>query len=162
MKFLPTAGALVLALSLAASPRARADAPPARPPELAIVVVEALERGPERITDYDRINEVFTQVIGRRHWPLTVHVERFAGNLPAHDLELRIYYRGIYAEDLGDLTFHAWVTLTVHGKKSDFGIIRFRYYPRPAEQEDEALERSVQGAAELTADKMEPLLFPKP
>jgi hypothetical protein len=101
-------------------------------------------------------------VIEKRHWPLTVHVERFAGNLPAHDPELRIFYKGIYPEDLGDQTFHAWVILTDHGKKTDFGIIRFRYYPRAAEREDDVLERVVRGAAELTADKIGPLLFPKP
>jgi hypothetical protein len=164
MKTLPTAGALFLALALGSGPRAWADAPPppAHPPELAIVVVESLERGPGRITDFDRINEFFTQVIEKRHWPLTVAVERFAGNLPAHDLELRIYYRGIYPEDLGDETFHAWVVLTVHGKKTDLGIIRFRYYPRAAEREDDVLEHVVRGAAEQTADKIGPLLFPKP
>jgi hypothetical protein len=162
MKILPTAGSLFLALALGASPRARADAPPDHPPVLDVVVVDSLERGVRRVTDFDRINEYFTLVFEKRHWPLTVHVERFAGNLPAHDLELQIYYRGIYPEDLGDQTFHAWIILTVHGKKSDLGIIRFRDYPRPGEQEDDTLEHVVRGAAELTADKIGPLLFPKP
>lgn len=161
MKLLPTAAPLLFALSLLGAVRGRADPAPDRPPELAIVVVDSLERGPGRITDFDRINEVFTQVLGRRHWPVAIQVERFAANLPPHDLELRIFYKGIYPEDLGDQTFHAWVVLTVHGRKTDFGIIRFRYYPRALEREEDVLEHAVRGAAELTADKIGPLLFPK-
>jgi hypothetical protein len=161
MKILPTAGALFLALLLGAPPRVRAETAPSHPPELAIIVVESLERGPGRITDFDRIKVIFTQVIGQRHWPLTVEVERFAANPAPHDLELTIFYRGIYPEDFGDQTFHAWLVLNDHGKKSDFGIIRFRYYPRAAEREDDTLEHVVRGAAEITADKIGPILFPK-
>jgi hypothetical protein len=156
---LPLIAAALLALLPAA---AGADAPPAAaaPRELVVVVVDSLERGPSRISDYDRIHSVFTRVFERRRWPVTIRVERFAGNLPPHDLELRIFNKGIYPEDQGDLTFHAWVTLSDQGRKSDLGIIRYQYYPRPLEPMEDALERAARGAAELTADKVGALLFP--
>jgi hypothetical protein len=131
------------------------------PRELTIVVVESLVRGPGRITDYDRINSVFTQVFESRKWPVTIKVERFAANTPEHDIELRVFYSGIYEETPGDLTFHAWMTLYDRGIKRDFGVVRFRYYPRAMELREDALERSVRGAAEVAADKIEAALFPK-
>ncbi len=139
----------------------RAQTPPAPPPrELVIVVVDSLERGPGRITDYDRINRIFTDVFAARKWPVTIRVERFAGNLPPHDLELRIFNKGIYSEDRGDETFHAWITLSDHGKVSDFKVVRFQYYPHAFEQEEDILEKTVRGAAETTADKVGDLILP--
>jgi len=157
---LPLIAAALLVLLPA---RAGAEGPAAAPVaarELVIVVVDSLERGPSRITDFDRISSVFTRVLERRKWPVTFRVERFAGNLAPHDLELRIFNKGIYPEDQGDLTFHAWITLSDQGRKSDLGVIRYQYYPRPLEPMDDALERAARGAAELTADKLGALLFP--
>jgi len=159
MKLPLLAAALLVLLPARVGAEAPAVLPPA-PRELVIVVVDSLERGSSRISDYDRINYVFSQVLGRRKWPVTIRVERFAGNLPPHDLELCIFNRGIYSDDRGDLTFHAWITLADQGRKSDLGIIRYRYYPRPLEQVDDSLERAARGAAELTADKVGALLFP--
>jgi hypothetical protein len=159
------AQALFFALYLASGPcgLAQSPTPPAlgSPRELTIVVVESLERGPGRITDYDRISSVFTEVFEKRKWPVTIKVERFAANTPAHDAELRVFYQGIYEEAPGELTFHAWMTLFDRGAKSDFGIVRFRYNPRPWQQEDDVLERVVRGAAEIAATKVESVLFPK-
>jgi hypothetical protein len=157
---LPLLAAALLALVPARAGAGAPAAAPAPPRELVIVVVDSLERGPSRISDYDRIDWVFTRAFERRKWPVTVRVERFAGNLAPHDLELRLFNKGIYPEDRGDLTFHAWITLTDQGRKWDLGIIRYQYYPRPLEQMDDALERAARGAAELTADKVGALLFP--
>lgn len=129
--------------------------------ELTIVVVETLERGPGRITDFDRISSVFTEVFSRRKWPVDIKVERFAANTAAHDAELRIFYRGIFDEAPGELTFDAWMTLSDRGTKWDFGVVRFRYNPRPFQQADDVLERVVRGAAEIAATKVESVLFPK-
>jgi hypothetical protein len=164
MKTFLKAGALLSSLLLATGLPGHAQPAPsaaAAPREFTIVVVESLVRGPGRITDYDRINSVFTQVFERRKWPVTIKVERFAANNPEHDIELRVFYSGIYEETPGDLTFHAWMTLYDHGAKRDFGVIRFRYYPRALELEEDALEHSVRGAAEVAADKIEAALFPK-
>ena len=92
---------------------------------------------------------------------MKIKVERFAANNAAADIELRVFYQGIYEETPGDLTFHAWMILYDHGVKRDFGVIRFRYYPRPMQQEEDVLERVVRGAAEIAASKIESALFPK-
>jgi hypothetical protein len=160
MKTRPAAAALLLSLLLAAGARAQAPAA-AGLPELKVVVVESLVRGPGRITDYDRINTEFTSVFGKRKWPVTVKVERFASNTAEDGLQLRVFYQGIYEEAPGDLTFHAWMTLIDHGTKRDFGIVKFRYNPRPLQSEEDVLDHVVRGAAEAAADKIEAALFPK-
>ena len=131
------------------------------PRELTVAVVESLVRGPGRTTDFDRINTVFTDVLGRQKWPVKIKVERFAANTPPTDIELRVFYQGIYEETPGDLTFRAWMILDDHGVKHDFGVVRFRYYPRPMQPEDDVLERVVRGAAEIAASKIGSALFPK-
>src|SRR5580658_4463226 len=157
-------GALLLSLVLSTCAQGSAQtAPsPAAPlPELKVVVVESLVRGPGRITDYDRISSEFTNVFERRKWPVTIKVERFASNTPDDGTQLRIFYQGIYEEAPGDLTFHAWMTLYDHGTKRDFGIVKFRYNPRPLQSEEDVLEHVVRGAAVVAADKIQAILFPK-
>lgn len=139
----------------------QAPASPVASRELAIVVVESLGSGISDRNDFDRLDLAFTKVFAQRKWPAKIVVERFAANGPAHDTELRVFLKGIYEEMPGDLTFHAWMTLQDHGKKRDFGIVRFRYYRRPGERMDEILDKVFEGAAVVTADKIEPLLFPK-
>jgi hypothetical protein len=158
------AGALLLCLLLASGVRGgaqTASAPAAPLPELKVVVVESLVRGPGRITDYDRINAEFTAVFRKRKWPVTIKVERFASNTPDDGLQLRVFYQGIYEEAPGDLTFHAWMILYDHGTKKDFGIVKFRYNPRPLQDEEDVLDRVVRGAAGEAADRIESALFPK-
>jgi hypothetical protein len=160
-----TSGILGFCAFLVAGATCQAQTAPATsaaPRELTVFVVESLVRGPGRITDFDRIKAIFTDVFGQRKWPVRINVERFAANSPAHDFELRVFFEGIYEETPGDLTFHAWMTLYDHGEKRDFGVVRFRYYPRPMQQEEDALERVVRGAAQIAADKIESALFPKP
>jgi hypothetical protein len=159
-----TAGSLLFSLLVATGVQGPAQTAPAAagsPRELTVVVVESLVRGPGRTTDFDRINMVFTDVFERRKWPVKITVERFAANTPAHETELRVFFQGIYEEAPGDLTFHAWMTLYDHGVKRDFGIVRYRYNPRPAQQEEDVLERVVRGAAEVAASKIESALFAK-
>lgn len=159
------AGSLLLSLFAAAGVTGRAQAAPeaaAGKRELAVVIVESLERGPGRITDFDRMKMVFTDVFGRRKWPVKVSVERFAANMPAHEIELRVFYQGTYDEAPGDLTFHAWMVLYDHGVKRDFGMVRYRYNPRPGQPEEDVLEHVTRGAADVAAAKIESALFAKP
>jgi hypothetical protein len=157
-----SAGTLLFCAASGTAGAAQAPTPESGAPrELTVTVVDSLVRGPGRVPDFDRINTVFTDVFGRQKWPVRVKVERFAANTPPADIELRVFYQGIYEETPGDLTFHAWMILYDHGVKRDFGVIRFRYYPRPLQQEDDVLEHAVRGAAEITASKIESALFPK-
>ena len=153
-------GTLLFCAASVGSAQAPASAA-AEPRELTVAVVESLVRGPGRITDFDRIKTVFTDVFERRKWPVTIKVERFAANTPPSDIELRVFYQGIYEETPGDQTFHAWMTLYDHGVKHDFGMVRYRYNPRPLQQEEDVLERVVRGAAEIAASSIEAALFPK-
>jgi len=128
-------------------------------PEFSIVVVESLGRSIIENDAFDRIDRVFTRVIESRNWPLKVKVERFASNTPAHELELRIFYMGTASRSFADINFRAWMTLTVKGKKYDFGIIRYSYYPHVGERMEDLLDKVARGAAEETAAKVEELIF---
>ncbi len=150
---------LLLALALAASP-VRAQVPAAAPGDLTVVVVESLDQRPGRVARFDRIAEVFGQVFAKQKWPIHIHFERFAANTSESGTQLRIFYQGIYSETPGDLVFHAWMLLYVNGVKHDFGVVRYRYYPRPGQQEDINLDKIVRGAAEEAAARIEPILFP--
>jgi len=130
------------------------------PRELAIVVVAALRGGQGDYNAFNRIDRVFTEVFEAQKWPMKIAVERFGANSPAHEIELRVYARGISRETPVDLVFSAWVTLSDRGKKEDFGVIRFRYYPRPTESIDDQLDHAVRGAALAVVEKVRPFLFP--
>jgi hypothetical protein len=138
-----------------------AATPPDAPRELTIVVVEPLGLRSDRHNDFDRLDIGFTKVFAKRKWPVRIKVERFAANQPEHDIELRLVYEGIHPETFADLTFKAWTTLTDHGVKHDFGIVRYRSDPRIGQDREDALDEAVRGAANVIADKIEPILFPK-
>jgi hypothetical protein len=160
MNFRHAPGALIaLVLAFSGVPCPGQAPSPAPKPVLAIDVVESLGRGTNRLTDFDRISTVFTDVFSRRKWPVTLKMERFAANDPSYDYELRVFFEGIYEETPGDLTFHAWMTLFDHGTKHDFGMVRFRYYPRPGQDAEDALERAVRGGAEEVAPKIGAILI---
>jgi hypothetical protein len=162
IRFIPRSLLFSLGLAAGVTASAQATAPaPESPRTLNVVVVESLGRGTNRLTDFDRIDIVFRKVFAKRKWPVKINVERFAANLPDHAIELRVFFQGIYEETPQDLTFHAWMTLTDHGEKHDFGIIKFRSYPRAGMDREDALEECVRGAAVAVADKIEPILFPK-
>jgi hypothetical protein len=91
---------------------------------------------------------------------VTVHVDRFASNNPDRDLELRVFFRGIYYETPGQLTVRAWMTLFDHGKEHDFGIVKFQINQGPIEHRDDAFVALLRGEAALAASKIGPILFP--
>jgi len=156
-------GPLLLSALLALSGSARAeDAAAGSPHELTVVVVDSLRGESSSINLYDRIAEVFSRVFERRKWPVKVRVERFGGDTPEHPTELRVFVHGFRLEGPGELTFSAWMTLTDHGKKTDFGVIRARYNMRPYEAVDDRLDRVIRGSAEIAADRIEDVLFTKP
>jgi len=130
--------------------------------ELAIVVVESLQRNRGAITDFDRIDLAFHEVAKKRKWPVRLVVERFAANTEPHETELRIFNQSIREETPGERTFRAWMTLTDHGVKYDFKVVTFRSYVRPFENIEEQLEKIFLGAANAAADKIVPILFGTP
>lgn len=152
---------LFAALLLTAVSTRAAKAPDDRP-KLAIVVVDNLQSQRSTFTDFDRLDIAFQEVAKKRKWPVAVAVERFAANSPAHDTELRIFNQPLRQEVPGELMFRGWMTLTVAGVKHDFGIVSFRYFLRAGENLDDTLEKTFRGAANAAADKLEPILWPKP
>lgn len=164
MKTCNALGALCFSLVLAAGVTGRAQpaaTAAAAPHELTIVVVDSLGGNNSERNIYDHIAQVFTEVFEAKKWPLKIAVERFGANAPAHEIEMRLYFKGISKETPIDLTFRAWITLSDHGTKSDFGIIRYSYYPRPMETFDDRIDSVIRGAAMIAAAKVEPVLFPK-
>jgi hypothetical protein len=155
--------ALIFSLIAAAGATARAQAPVAPAPaplHIAVVVSEALERRAEGVTTFAAIQTAFTKVLSKQGWPATVTVERFAANNPDYDVELRVFFRGIYYETPGELTVRAWMTLFDHGREHDFGIIKYQLVQGPIEHRDDAFEALLRGEAEIAAAKIGPILFP--
>lgn len=151
---------LLACLPLGAIRAAEKPTPAPEPKQvLAIVVVETLQRQ-TAITDYDRFDIAFHDLARKRKWPVTLKVERFAANMPAYDPEVRLFTRPLREETPGDLTYRAWVTVTIRGEKHDFGIVTYRTYPRAGENREDTLEKVFAGAAQAIAGKFEPLLFP--
>src|ERR1017187_7115530 len=98
---------------------------------------------------FNRIDRVFTEVFEARKWPVKITAERFGANAPTHDIEMRIYIQSIRWETPVDLVFSAWMTLDDHGKKKDFGVVRYRSNPRPTENVEDQLDKIVRGAANI-------------
>ena len=164
MKISLSAGLVLffLLLAIVAPGRAQSSAPVADARrELTIVVVDEL--GGNKSGGYDtfnRVARVFTDVFEAKKWPLKINVERFGANAPKYDIELRLYVQSIRRDTPVDLVFRAWMTLDDHGKKRDFGVVRYRYSPRPTEEMSDQLDQVVRGAAVIAATKIEPVLFP--
>lgn len=158
----PFTRSLLAAALLLTAATAHAAKPADDRPKLAIVVVDNLQRHQGAVTDFDHLDLAFQYVAQQRKWPVAIAAERFAANTPDHETELRIFNQPLREETSGDLTFRGWMTLTLNGVKHDFGIVTFRYYHRPAESTEDVLEKIFRGAANAAADKIEPLLFPKP
>lgn len=160
MNTLRVASALLLA-AMPLGQLARAEPAPAAGGKLTVVIVESLDERPGRLARFDRDAAIFTEVFSGRKWPVDVSVERFAANIPDDATQLRVFPKGIYSETPGDLVYHGWMVLYENGRKHDFGMITYRYYPRASEDEDDTLDRVVRGAAEEVAPKIEKVLFPK-
>ena len=134
---------------------------PSTSPELAVVVVETMPRRGGVSPDFDLIAEEFQRVFDARHWPVKVIIERFAANNDPHALELKIFYQGVHSEFSGmEKRYRAWTVLTVNGTAHDFGVIEYRYQPRPGEDVDDSIHRIFRGAAKQTADLVEPFIAP--
>jgi hypothetical protein len=155
---------LLALLGLFASAASAAPAPTGSPAarELAVVVVDSLEDTHGAITAFDRIDIAFHDVAEKRKWPVKIVAERFAANTPTHDTELRVYYKGIHADNPLELVFRAWITYSDSNTQKDFGVVTFRYHPHATETQEDVFEHVFRGAANAMADKIEPLLFPKP
>jgi len=158
---LPLVSAALLLFSASTYAADARKAPDDRP-KLTIVVVENVRRSGRTNDDFARLDLAFRYVAEQRKWPVAIETERFATNLPAIETELRVVLQPVREETSGDLTFRGWMTLTIQGVKHDFGIVSFRYYMRPGEDMDDVMEKIFRGAANAAADKIEPLLFPKP
>lgn len=159
-----TLAALLGALILASAITGRAETPPPAaeaPRELTVVIVESLSGRSLATDSYERIARVFTSVFEKRKWPVTIKTERFAADTVVHPTELRIFFQGITEDVPGELRFRAWVTLSDHDTKTDFGVVTYRSNPRPSQPVEDRLDQSVRGAAGVVADKIEPILFPK-
>ncbi|HVU17808.1 MAG TPA: hypothetical protein VHD32_12850 [Candidatus Didemnitutus sp.] len=154
-------------VAFAAGIALRADAPPAKdqaaPPattDLTITFVDDLSRSSTENFYFDHLDIAFHKAIAKRKWPVTLHVERFAANPPAHENELQVFFKGIKPEERDDLTFRAWLTFDGPAGKKDFGILRYQYYPRAAETMDDSVTKIMREVADQSLDKIESLLFP--
>ncbi len=143
--------------ALAAGSAASVATAPER--NLAVVVVDSLRRPQQAFYDYNRIAEEFEQAFEARHWPVKVTFERFAANTESHDLELRLFYRGI-TDEFGERVYRAWTILFDHGTKRDFGVVEYRYVPRALEPMDDVIHRIFRGAGDKTALLIEPYVAP--
>jgi hypothetical protein len=152
-------GTLGLSLLLAAAPRCPAQSS-AQPRVLTVVVSETLDRHAEGVTTFAAIQSAFEKVFSHQGWPVKVEVTRFAANNPDYDLELDVFFKSFNYETPDDLTLRAWVTLYDHGKKHDFGILKYQLNQRPLQKRDDAFEATLAGEAQLAASKIGPVLFP--
>lgn len=152
---------LFTAVAFLAGAARAAQAPTTPPPErtLAVVVVDSLHRGRSDQYHYELLSQEFENAFTAQHWPLTVTFERFAANTSDHPLELQIFYKGIYNE-FGERVYKAWTILIVNGVKHDFGIVEYRYMPRPGEQLDDVMHKMFLGAGQRTAALIAPFIAP--
>ena len=148
-------------LMATASTRAENAATPEPARELFIVVVDNLQTPRGAITDFDRIDMAFQKVAMQRKWPVKIKAERFASNTAPHPLELKVHNQPLRQETSGDLTFRGWMTLAVDETKHDFGVVKYQYYRRAGEATDDVLDKVFLGAANVAADKIQPILFPE-
>lgn len=140
---------------------AAAAAPTPASRHLTVVIVVSLLRQSSAVDDFDRMAEVFGRIFDEQKWPVETSFERFAANNDAHDLELRIFYQGIYREFDEDV-YKAWTVLYDHGVKHDFGIVEYRYLPRPGELPDDIARQIYAGAAAKMTDLIRSDLPPAP
>jgi hypothetical protein len=152
---------MVLALAGMGPLIVHAQPPPPPQRELTVEVAESLDRNAERVSTFAAIQKIYMRVLERKGGPLKVTVERFASNNADTDLELEVFFKGLYYETPGNLTLRAWVTLFDHGKEYDFGIIKVQLAQAPLDIHEDAFEHLVKEQAMTVARKMEPILFPK-
>ncbi len=129
---------------------------------LPVIITEALSDNiGSAFTDFDRLDLALQKVVQERQWPVKIAAEKFAGNTPDYLTERQITLQRVRQETPGEYMYRGWTTVWVNGRKHDLGIITARYNYRLNEQYDSAMEKLFRSAAQATADKIEPLLFPE-
>jgi hypothetical protein len=163
MKTRPTLLALLAVALLGAIPaRAEAEAKhDGDQPVLHVTVIEALTAGTNAYTDFNRFDDGLQKVAKERKWPVKVAVDRFAGNTPDYDTELRITLQRVRRDPIEDYVFRAWVTLVVKGQKHDFKIVTYHYNARIGQNYDDVFQNVFRGGAAAVAKEVEPVLFPE-
>jgi len=79
---------------------------------------------------FNRIARVFTEVFEARKWPVKINVERFGCQLPdARDRDANLTSKASAGRLPSIWSSAPWMTLDDHGKKQDFGVIRYRLQP---------------------------------
>ena len=131
-----------------------------------VVVVDSLVQGFRAWNDeeemYQRIKKNFGKVFEKKNWPVDIKFERWSASVPDDGLQLRIWFKSLEEETLGDLVFRAWVNVREDGEKtSDFGIIKVRTYPRPGRNTYDSLDEIISLAAEEVAKKLDKHEFDK-
>jgi len=112
-------------------------------------------------SDYDRLAYALERVAKERKWPVKISTDRFASNAPDYLTELRISLQRIRQEIPGEYLYRAWTSLLIDGKEHDFKIVSYSYRYRMGENMEDILDKSFLGGAKVTAEKIEPLLFPE-
>ena len=150
------------ALLLAAGAPAYSETPTEEGEEeetLLVVVVDSLVQGfrawndPEEM--YQRIKANFGTVFEEQAWPVKVKFARWSAGIPDDGLQLRIWFKSLEEETIGDLVFRAWINLREDGEKTaDFGIIKVTTYPRLGRNMHDNLDEIITKAAEEVALKV--------
>ncbi|HEY3754921.1 MAG TPA: hypothetical protein VGL42_02115 [Opitutaceae bacterium] len=136
--------------------------PPPAPPTLHVLISPPLGRSVQREDNlYEAVAGNFGYVFRHRKWPIAISIEEFGGRKKPDRLELELLMQPIKQWLPGELSFSAWTTLRIDQRSYDLGVIRYTYDHAPFEQPDRTFDNLIQGAANATADKIEPLLFPK-
>ena len=154
---------LCLALTLLATGAATAKEIvriPAPEGVLPVVVTEPLGNGGNAYSDFERLDEAFQRVVKERNWPLKIAAERIGGGVPDYLTEVRISLQRIRQDIPGEYRYRAWTLLMIDGKKHDLGIVFASYDYRLGEPMEDVLDKAFLAGANVTADKLEPLLFP--
>ena len=129
-----------------------------------VVVVDSLVQGfrawndPEEM--YQRIKMNFGKVFEEQDWPVNLKFARWSANIPEEGLQLRIWFKSLEEETIGDLVFRAWITLRENGEdKSDFGIVKVTTYPRMGRNVHDNLDEIITKAAGEVAIKLNQAQF---
>lgn len=151
-----------IALMVAIAARGADDAKkPDDRPVLALIISEALQGAGSPGDDFTRLDIAFEKVATKRKWPVKLVAERFAAGVPDYPAEVYISSQVVRREMGNELVYRAWTYLMIKGKKTDFGIVEYRYSPRLGANTYDETDKVFLGYANKVADKLEPILFPK-
>ncbi|MCB1123590.1 MAG: hypothetical protein KJT03_18705, partial [Verrucomicrobiae bacterium] len=155
---------LVMGINSTLSAESHSGAKDPDKPTMLVVVADSLVSHRAYHDDLDmyiRIKANFGKVFEKQGWPMNFDFERWSASVPDGGLQLRIWFKSLEEETIGDLVFRAWVTLLDDGQKTDFKIIKVRTYPRPGRAVYENIDEILSLAAEEVAKKLDEHLFDK-